>query len=76
MTVAAPPKGNAIVPNPLPWHSLLVGAFVVGTGIWLVERYAGDRAGIILTGLILLGVLYKTPGFSAELNSLLTGAMN
>lgn len=73
MVAVTPPKGNAIEQNPLPWHTWIVGAFIVGMGIWLVEQNVSDRAAMILTGLILLGVMYKTRGFTAELTSLTLG---
>jgi hypothetical protein len=66
-----PDQGNAIASNPLPWHTWLVGTFIVGIGIWLVEKYAGDRAGIILVALLLLGVMYKQRGFTSELANML-----
>lgn len=76
MTAVTPPQGNAIVANPLPWHSWLLGAFIVGAGIWLIEQNVSQRAAMILTAIILLGLLYKTRGFTAELQSLLSGGWN
>lgn len=67
----APPQGNAIVnSSALPWHSVLIGAFVVGISIWVVEQNFSSNAAWGLAALILLGVMYKAPGFTAELNSL------
>lgn len=76
MTATTPPQGNAIVTNSLPWHGWLVAALIVGAGIWLIEQNVDERAAMILTGIILLGLMYKTPGFSSEFQSIVSGSFN
>lgn len=66
-------SGNAILPNPLEWHQVLIAAFIVGISIWLVEQQVSSNYAMIAALLILLSILVAHPDIAKEIQAIYEG---